>query len=118
MNKRDFEAMLKMGYTPSEALSFLNPGEPIIEEVNGKQPEPAPEPEPETEPEAEPKPAEPDQTARIVEAINASNAPLLKEISDLRKAIQKMNLRTIGTDAAPETNRADEFIANIIKGGK
>ena len=117
MNKRDFEAMLKMGYTPSEALSFLNPGEPLVEEVNSK-PEPEPAPEPEAEPEAEPKPAEPDQTARIVEAINASNAPLLKEISDLRKAIQKMNLRTIGTDAAPETDRADEFIANIIKGGK
>ena len=41
-----------------------------------------------------------------------------KSIQELTRSIQRMNIRTMGTDENPEENRAEEFLAQLIKGGK
>jgi len=48
----------------------------------------------------------------------ASQKAVLDTIDKLTKAVQMNNIRSLGTDEDPTVNRADEFIANIIKGGK
>ena len=41
-----------------------------------------------------------------------------KSLQELTRSIQRMNIRTMGTNENPEENRAEEFLAQLIKGGK
>lgn len=115
MNKAHFQALLDMGYSALEALDILNESTP--------KPEPAPEPEPEPAPEPETTPApEPEESADPVDSIREDmksfQEAVNKSIQELTRSIQRMNIRTMGTDENPEENRAEEFLAQLIKGGK
>lgn len=120
MNKKEqFSQLIEMGYTVSEALDLLNPAQP-------EEPKPEPKAEPLPEPRTEPKtaeapaedPAKKETEFVSYEAFAAANKATLDAIDKLTKAVQMNNIRSMGTDEDPTVNRADEFIANIIKGGK
>lgn len=117
MNKEQFKQLIEMGFTVSEALDLLKPAQP-------EEPKTEPAPEPKTEPESKPIEAPSPVTAQektdyvSYEAFAASNKATLDAIDSLTKAVQMNNIRSLGTDEDPTVNRADEFIANIIKGGK
>lgn len=119
MNKEQFTQLIQMGFTVSEALDLLK---------SAAAPETKPEPktEPKEEPKTEPKPAEApaeDPAKKETEFVTsetfmASQKATLDAIEKLTKAIQLNNIRSAGTEEDPSRNRADEFIAEIIKGGK
>lgn len=117
MNKAHFQQLLDMGYSALEALDILNESTP--------KPEPAPEPEPAQEPEQTPTPEpapEPEESAdpmdSIREEMKGFQEAVNKSIQELTRSIQRMNIRTMGTNENPEENRAEEFLAQLIKGGK
>lgn len=117
MNKAHFQQLLDMGYSALEALDILNESTPKPE----PQPEPATEPEPvqETEPAQEPEPEESaDPMDSIREEMKGFQEAVNKSIQELTRSIQRMNIRTMGTNENPEENRAEEFLAQLIKGGK
>ena len=116
MNKEQFKQLIEMGFTVSEALDLLKPAQPE---------EPKPEPKTETFQEPAPEPETPDKDPEAeapayvtAETFMASQKAVLDTIDKLTKAVQMNNIRSLGTDEDPTVNRADEFIANIIKGGK
>lgn len=115
MNKAHFQALLDMGYSALEALDILNESTPQ------PTPEPTPEPAPEPEPTPEPAP-EPEESAdpmdSIREDMKSFQEAVNKSIQELTRSIQRMNIRTMGTNENPEENRAEEFLAQLIKGGK
>lgn len=116
MNKEQFKQLIEMGFTVSEALDLLKPAQPEEPKT-----EPAPEPLPQTEPKTETPDKDPESEAPqyvTAEAFMASQKAVLDTIDKLTKAVQMNNIRSLGTDEDPTVNRADEFIANIIKGGK
>lgn len=117
MNKEQFMQLIDMGFTVSEALDLLKPA--------AKPEEPKPEPKTEPLPATEPKTETPDKDPEAeapqyvtAETFMASQKAVLDTIDKLTKAVQMNNIRSMGTDEDPTVNRADEFIANIIKGGK
>lgn len=117
MNREQFMQLIEMGFTVSEALDLLKPA--------AKPAEAKPEPKTETFPEPTPEPETPDKDPEseapqyvTAEAFMASQKAVFDSIDKLTKAVQMNNIRSIGTDDDPTVNRADEFIANIIKGGK
>lgn len=117
MNKAHFQQLLDMGYSALEALDILN--------ESTQAPEPAPQPEPALEPEPQPEPApepEPEESAdpmdSIREDMKSFQEAVNKSIQELTRSIQRMNIRTMGTNDNPEENRAEEFLAQLIKGGK
>lgn len=117
MNKAHFQQLLDMGYSALEALDILNESTPA--------PEPAPEPEPEAEPASAPEPEpepQPEESAdpmdSIREDMKSFQEAVNKSIQELTRSIQRMNIRTMGTNENPEENRAEEFLAQLIKGGK
>lgn len=117
MNKEQFKQLIEMGFSVSEALDLVNP--------TAKPEEPKPEPKTETFPEPTPEPETPDKDPEAeapqyvtAETFMASQKAVLDTIDKLTKAVQMNNIRSMGTDEDPTVNRADEFIANIIKGGK
>ena len=116
MNKEQFKQLIEMGFTVSEALDLLKPAQPEEPKT-----EPAPEPLPQTEPNTETPDKDPEAEAPqyvTAETFMASQKAVLDTIDKLTKAVQMNNIRSLGTDEDPTVNRADEFIANIIKGGK
>jgi len=115
MNKAHFQALLDMGYSALEALDILNESTPATEPEPETTPEPAPAPEPETKPEPE-ESADPMDSIR--EEMKGFQEAVNKSIQELTRSIQRMNIRTMGTDENPEENRAEEFLAQLIKGGK
>lgn len=117
MNKAHFQQLLDMGYSALEALDILNESTPAPEPT----PEPAPEPEqtPAPEPEETPKPEKSvDPVDSIREDMKSFQEAVNKSIQELTRSIQRMNIRTMGTNENPEENRAEEFLAQLIKGGK
>lgn len=115
MNKEKFTQLLDMGYSALEALDLLNDA-PAAEPTPTPTPEPAPAPEPEPTP--EPEQPTPDPAQYIREEMKAYNDAVLKSINDLTKAIQRMNIRTAGTDENPGDSRAEEFLQKLVQGGK
>lgn len=119
MNKAHFQQLLDMGYSALEALDILNESTPSPEQT----PEPAPEPEqtPAPAPEHTPEP-QPEESAdpmdSIREEMKSFQEAVNKSIQELTRSIQRMNIRTMGTNENPEENRAEEFLAQLIKGGK
>ena len=116
MNKEQFKQLIEMGFTVSEALDLLKPAQPEEPKT-----EPAPEPLPQTETKTETPDKDPESEAPAyvnAETFLASQKAVLDTIDKLTKAVQMNNIRSLGTDEDPTVNRADEFIANIIKGGK
>ena len=119
MNKAHFQTLLDMGYSALEALDLLN-------DQAAPAPEATPEPTPATpEPEPAPAPApapEPEESAdpmdSIREEMRGFQEAVNKSIQELTRSIQRMNIRTMGTNENPEENRAEEFLAQLIKGGK
>ena len=116
MNKEQFKQLIEMGFTVSEALDLLKPAQPE---------EPKTEPKTETFPEPTPEPETTDKDPEseapqyvTAETFMAAQKAVLDTIDKLTKAVQMNNIRSLGTDEDPTVNRADEFIANIIKGGK
>lgn len=121
MNKAHFQALLDMGYSALEALDILNESTPKPEPE--PTPEPTPEPEPEQTPTPEPAPeVKPEESAdpmdSIREEMKGFQEAVNKSIQELTRSIQRMNIRTMGTNENPEENRAEEFLAQLIKGGK
>lgn len=119
MNKAHFQALLDMGYSALEALDILNESTPQPEPT----PEPTPEPEPEQTPTPEPAPEEkPEESVdpldSIREDMKSFQESVNKSLQELTRTIQRMNIRTMGTNENPEENRAEEFLAQLIKGGK
>lgn len=124
MNKAHFQALLDMGYSALEALDILNESTPSPE------PEPAPATEPEPTPEPAPEPeTKPEESADPMDSIREEmkvfqedmknlQESVSKSIQELTRSIQRNNIRTMGTDENPEENRAEEFLAQLIKGGK
>ena len=107
MNKAHFQTLLDMGYSALEALDLLN-----------DQAAPAPEATPEPTP-ATPEPEESaDPMDSIREEMRGFQEAVNKSIQELTRSIQRMNIRTMGTNENPEENRAEEFLAQLIKGGK
>ena len=115
MNKAHFQQLLDMGYSALEALDILNESTPAPEPE--PTPEPAPEPEPETTPEPTPEESA-DPMDSIREDMKSFQEAVNKSIQELTRSIQRMNIRTMGTNENPEENRAEEFLAQLIKGGK
>lgn len=120
--KEEFEQLLRMGYSVKESLAFLNADVKPVAEQSKPEPKTEPLPEPKTEPKPAEAPAE-DPAKKETEFVTsetflASQKATLDAIEKLTKAVQMNNIRTMGTDDDPTVNRADEFIANIIKGGK
>lgn len=115
MNKAHFQALLDMGYSALEALDILNESTPSPEQEPTPEPTPEPEPAPETEPEPE-ESANPMDSIR--EDMKSFQEAVNKSIQELTRSIQRMNIRTMGTNENPEENRAEEFLAQLIKGGK
>lgn len=116
MNKEQFKQLIDMGFTVSEALDLLKPAQPEEPKT-----EPAPEPLPQTETKTETPDKDPEAEAPqyvTAETFLASQKAVFDSIDKLTKAVQMNNIRSMGTDEDPTVNRADEFIANIIKGGK
>lgn len=116
MNKEQFKQLIEMGFTVSEALDLLKPAQPEEPKT-----EPVPEPLPQTEPKTETPDKDPESEAPqyvTAEAFLASQKTVLDTIDKLTKAVQMSNIRSMGTDEDPTVNRADEFIAQLIKGGK
>ena len=117
MNKAHFQQLLDMGYSALEALDILNESTPSPEQT----PEPAPEPEQTPAPEQTPEP-QPEESAdpmdSIREDMKSFQEAVNKSIQELTRSIQRMNIRTMGTNENPEENRAEEFLAQLIKGGK
>lgn len=119
MNKAHFQALLDMGYSALEALDILNESTPKPEPAPTPEPEPAPEPEQTPEPAPAPEPEESaDPMDSIREEMKGFQEAVNKSIQELTRSIQRMNIRTMGTDENPEENRAEEFLAQLIKGGK
>ena len=117
MNKAHFQALLDMGYSALEALDILNESTPSPEPT--PEPAPAPEPEPSPVPEPEVKQEESvDPMDSIREDMKSFQEAVNKSIQELTRSIQRMNIRTMGTNENPEENRAEEFLAQLIKGGK
>ena len=117
MNKAHFQALLDMGYSALEALDILNESTPAPEPT--PEPEPAPAPEQTPEPEPAPEPEESvDPMDSIREDMKSFQEAVNKSIQELTRSIQRMNIRTMGTNENPEENRAEEFLAQLIKGGK
>lgn len=115
MNKAHFQQLLDMGYSALEALDILNESTPAPEQT----PEPEPTPAPEQTPEPAPEPEESvDPMDSIREDMKSFQEAVNKSIQELTRSIQRMNIRTMGTDENPEENRAEEFLAQLIKGGK
>ena len=115
MNKAHFQQLLDMGYSALEALDILNESTPSPEPT----PEPAPEQETAPEPATEPEPEESaDPMDSIREEMKGFQEAVNKSIQELTRSIQRMNIRTMGTNENPEENRAEEFLAQLIKGGK
>lgn len=113
MNKEHFQALIDMGYSAREALELLE------EDLPKSEPKPEPEPELKPEPEQEPEPEESaDPMDSIREDMKSFQEAVNKSIQELTRSIQRMNIRTMGTDEDPNVNRADEFLAQLIKGGK
>lgn len=115
MNKAHFQQLLDMGYSALEALDILNESTP--------EPAPQPEPEPTPEPQPEPTPApQPEESADPYDSIRQDmksfQESVNKSLQELTRSIQRMNIRTMGTNENPEENRAEEFLAQLIKGGK
>lgn len=115
--KEQILKLIERGFSVSEALDLVNP--------TAKPEEPKPEPKTETFQEPAPEPETPDKDPEseapqyvTAEAFMASQKAVLDTIDKLTKAVQMNNIRSMGTDEDPTVNRADEFIANIIKGGK
>ena len=119
MNKAHFQALLDMGYSALEALDILNEStpkpEPEAEPAPAPEPEQTPEPAPETEVKQE-ESADPMDSIR--EDMKSFQEAVNKSIQELTRSIQRMNIRTMGTNENPEENRAEEFLAQLIKGGK
>lgn len=119
MNKAHFQQLLDMGYSALEALDILNESTPSPEPAPAPEPTPAPEPEPEPAPEPEVKKEESaDPMDSIREDMKSFQEAVNKSIQELTRSIQRMNIRTMGTNENPEENRAEEFLAQLIKGGK
>ncbi len=117
MNKAHFQQLLDMGYSALEALDILNESTPAPEPT--PEPEPAPAPEQTPEPEPAPEPEESvDTVDSIREDMKSFQEAVNKSIQELTRSIQRMNIRTMGTNENPEENRAEEFLAQLIKGGK
>lgn len=116
MNKEQFKQLIEMGFSVSEALDLLKPAQPEEAKPETKT-EPLPQTEPKTEnPDKDPESEVPQYVT--ADAFMASQKAVLDTIDKLTKAVQMNNIRSMGTDEDPTVNRADEFIANIIKGGK
>ena len=113
MNKAHFQALLDMGYSALEALDILNESTPEPAPTQEPEPAPAPEQAPETEPEESVDPMD-----SIREDMKSFQEAVNKSIQELTRSIQRMNIRTMGTNENPEENRAEEFLAQLIKGGK
>ena len=119
MNKAHFQQLLDMGYSALEALDILNESTPAPAPEPAPQPEPTPEPEPAPETEPAPEPEESaDPMDSIREDMKSFQEAVNKSIQELTRSIQRMNIRTMGTNENPEENRAEEFLAQLIKGGK
>ena len=119
MNKAHFQALLDMGYSALESLDILNESTPKPEPAPEPEPEPAPEPEQTPAPEPQPEPEESaDPMDSIREDMKGFQEAVNKSIQELTRSIQRMNIRTMGTNENPEENRAEEFLAQLIKGGK
>lgn len=117
MNKAHFQQLLDMGYSALEALDILN--ESTLSPEPEPTPQPEPEPTPEPAPEPQPKPEESaDPMDSIREDMKSFQEAVNKSIQELTRSIQRMNIRTMGTNENPEENRAEEFLAQLIKGGK
>jgi len=115
--KEQILKLIERGFSVSEALDLVVPA--------AKPEETKPEPKTETFPEPAPEPETPDKDPEAeapayvtAETFMASQKAVLDTIDKLTKAVQMNNIRSLGTDEDPTVNRADEFIANIIKGGK
>ena len=117
-NKEDFEALLKMGYSVSEALALLPEDQEAPKEAQAAQPdEPKqePKPEPKQEVKEEPKP-KPEESADFFTSMNASMSNIMNAIDKLTKAVQYNNRMTAGTDEDPNQKKADEFLKNLLEG--
>lgn len=117
MNKAHFQQLLDMGYSALEALDILNESTPAPEQEPTPEPEPAPQPEPTPEPAPQPEESA-DPMDSIREDMKSFQEAVNKSIQELTRSIQRMNIRTMGTNENPEENRAEEFLAQLIKGGK
>ncbi len=119
-NREDFEALLKMGYSVSEALALLPEDQEAPKEAPAAQPdepkqEPKPEPKPEVKDEPKPEPKQ-EESADFFTSMNASMSNIMNAIDKLTKAVQYNNRMTAGTDEDPNTKKADEFLKNLLEG--
>ncbi len=107
MNINDVLLLAKAGFT-AEQISKMSAGsEPDPEPAEPKlapPAEPAPEPVPAPPaPEPAPAPVQPDLTA------------LLKEVKELREAVQAGAIRNPGGDKGPQPQTVEEILASIVE---
>lgn len=112
MDIKDLVKLVDAGFTPAQIEKLIgekpeSTEEPVPQEAPAEQPKPAPavQPAPAKQPDPEPEPA-----SKPIQV--SSNEALLKELKELRLAIQAGNINQGGP--GPKQESVEEVLASII----